>query len=550
MNKTTLTALVLAIGVIFYAYWGIWNIFFQQDEWLGLGGAIARSEVGGLSEVFRNIFGGDAVRFLPFTSLLSYVVFSTIKTNFALYGVLALGLLLANVIFSYLAIKRITGYWQFGFLVSLLFITNNLFYQSAAWIGTLVSSQFALLFFLLSIYLLSRYLETKRLITLLFSTVFILICLLFKESALFYLPTYLFLIWLPLGNNKKNVRVNKFKTSLILTIPIIIILLLRLIFSNGSISDFSPASVGGSEEASVSIDQKITYNAFLVPARSLFHVFINQRQIYEWVYQANKTHYSGQTNGFVVESIIADSLSLLISFYILLFILLALLIADRWHKKLIILSLFTFFASTMPFIIFKNDAAILEPRYFLFPALWAGLLLVSVFDSFFSRLGFLRWFLMFIVISCMIFQNSLGVRELLEGEVYIGKFRLEILNTISEVKPHLASDNVFYFYTENNGFYEFQSGFGQTLAVWLYDSGKIPREALTDNDFWNGYEGIKSFDKGKYGYFMTYQKLVNGLKMNPDIDLTSVHAYYWDLQKHTVKNVSVEIREKLMIDLK
>ena len=130
----------------------------------------------------------------------------------------------------------------------------------------------------------------------------------------------------------------------------------------------------------------------------------------------------------------------------------------------------------------------------------------------------------------------------------VGDYRRGILNTVSAVKPDLEKSNVFYFFTDITGFYEFQSGFGQTLAVWLFDTGKIPKEALIDREFWDGYEGIKYYPKGKYGYYMTYDKLLNGLRQNQDIPISSVYSFYWDYQKHTVKNVSEEIREKLKRD--
>ena len=48
---------------------------------------------------------------------------------------------------------------------------------------------------------------------------------------------------------------------------------------------------------------------------------------------------------------------------------------------------------------------------------------------------------------------------------------------------------------------------------------------------------------------MTYDKRLTALKENPDIQLDSVHAYYWDYQQHTVTNVSDEITQKLNKDL-
>ncbi len=547
--KISILCILLIIGINFYSYWGIWNIFFQQDEWLGLGGAITRHETGGIFVALSDIFAGLSARFLPLTSLTNYIVFSSLGTNLPLYGFLALGLACLNGILCYLSFKKLTGYWQFGLLVAVLFITNNFVYQSIAWIGTLIPSQFSLLFFLLGLYLYSLFLENRRTRILVFSLISVVISLLFKESVIFYLPVFLFLIWFPIQIGKKSFRI---KTSLIITVPILVFLLVRFLFSSGSISDFSIASVDSSSPTTtgVTATQKIAYNAFLLPARSLFHVFMYQPQVYKWIYSSNDIHYSSQTNGFVVESIIADSFSLLVSFYILVFIFLITLLADIKHKRLILFSLLSFFVSILPFTIFKNDAAILDPRYFLFPALWAALLLVSVLDSLFFRINRLRWILLFITCGYLIIYGSQGIKKQLAIDISTGQYRKEILETVSVIKPKLSTNNIFYFYTENTGFYEFQSGFGQTLAVWLYDSGKIPRGPLTDLDYWSlSYEGIKAYPEGKYGYFMTYATLVASLRNNSDIDLTNVHSFYWEPTKHSVRDVSDQINIKLKKDL-
>ena len=143
-----------------------------------------------------------------------------------------------------------------------------------------------------------------------------------------------------------------------------------------------------------------------------------------------------------------------------------------------------------------------------------------------------------------------GIHKSLAQDILVGNYRKDIVNIVSEIKSELKKNNVFYFYTDNNGFYEFQSGFGQTLAVWFYSTGKIPKEALTDRNYWDlSYEGITNYSKGKFGYFMTYDKLRQALKENPDVTLGQVFSFYWDPQKHTVKNVSESVREKLKKDI-
>ena len=76
-------------------------------------------------------------------------------------------------------------------------------------------------------------------------------------------------------------------------------------------------------------------------------------------------------------------------FYFLLFV-----FVITWSQKQSIGKLFfflgIFFASTLPFILFKNDAAVLENRFYIFPALWANLLLVSILSTLFQNLEDLK----------------------------------------------------------------------------------------------------------------------------------------------------------------
>jgi hypothetical protein len=190
----------------------------------------------------------------------------------------------------------------------------------------------------------------------------------------------------------------------------------------------------------------------------------------------------------------------------------------------------------------------------MFPALWAGLLLGGV------TIGLTKFFpykYKTITILCLtpaiflLFFHSQAVKKYIKGDLAVGAYRKTILETVAQVGPALSNNTIWYFFTNNNGFYEYQSGTGQMLSVWLYDTGKIPKEALIDSNFWDpGYEGVKKLSTGIYGYFMTKQKLLSYLKNNPDTDLNIIQAYYWDQQLHSVKNVSLDIRKELAVELR
>lgn len=543
--KPKCASIILIFLVSLFAFWNINNIFFQQDEWLGLGGAISRSESGGFAKVFSEVFSFNSgvTRFLPLTSITNYIVYNAVGLNISLYGILAFVLAFVNALLVNLVAQKLTKSFLLSTATALFWITNNLSYQSITWISPVVPSQSSFLFLMLGFYFFIRYItqHIQSRNNLILATLFFTVSLLFKEGGLFYIIIVPLLLWV--YPRFKSSFKEKSRITAFLFIPILIAVILpHLILA----SKQGPTASLGEGSAT---RKNIVYNTFLLPARVVFHVFLPQKQIYEFIYSANKIHYNAP--GEAVEAVVGDAFSLLASFYVLLLISIVLLISRNQDRKMIQFSLIGLFASTAPFIVYINWDVVLQPRFYIFPAFWGGLLLTSLVGGVTRSIAPLRTLLIIIIFIPLIIYNSLGIRQALATDIKVGQYRKDMLEQLSELKPQLHKDNIFYFFTDNTGFYEFQSGFGQTLAVWLYDTKKIPRQALTDTDFMNFYyEGLKDYNGSKYGYFMTYSKLLDALKNNPDIDINVVHAYYWDHPKHKIKNVSQEIRQKLEQDLK
>lgn len=531
---------VLSLSIItlvaLLAFWGINNIFFQQDEWLGLGGAMSRRDNGGITRVVIDIFhpAGGLFRFLPLTSLANYVVFNTFGLNFSWYGYLAFFMAVANSLLIYLCIEKLTESKVVSIVTTLFWLTNGYSQQAITWISSIVPSQFSFMFFMLSFLNLLTFRKNHKIVNLLLCSLFMLVSLLFKESGIYYIFIFPLLIF------SKDVRWG----WSILIIPVLLTIVFpKLLFKNIKASSSVP------EAAKITQSGNIIYNMFLVPSRTLFQVFIPQKQLYSLFYKANKIHYGDLTNGYVVESIIGDTVSVIGSITVLSVVLGAVALAKR-SKKTILFSLVAFGFSCAPFVLFPNQPATLESRFYIFPALWAGLILALTVETYMSILPKIKLPLSVIILLPLLSYYVTNIKRDLALDIKTGSYRKTILETVSQIKPNLENNNIFYFFTDNNGFWEFQSGFGQTLAVWLYNTGKIPNETLTDPDFWDlSYEELKQYGTRKYGYFMTYSKLLETLKDNPDISSDNVHAYYWDYQKHSVKNVSGNIREKLKKDI-
>ncbi len=534
--RSHILSLLTIILVALISFWGINHIFFQQDEWLGLGGALSRKDHGGIVRVVKDIFtpNGGLFRFLPLTSIANYVVFNTLALNFSWYGYLAFSAAVINALLIYFCIEKLSGSKIISIVTTLFWLTNGYSQQAITWVSSIVPSQFSFMFFMLSFWNLLIFREKHALKNLLFSSLFILISLLFKESGIYYIFIF------PLLISSKRTR---WHWTLLLIPLLLTVLIPKVFFQKVKTSSTVP------EAAKVTNIGNIIYNIFLIPSRTFFQTFIPQKQLYNLFYKANQFHYGNLADGYVVESIIGDTVSLVGSFTILLVVIGAVAAAQK-SKNTILFALAAFGFSCAPFILFPNQPAVLESRFYIFPALWAGLILALTIDAYLSLLPKVKYLLTAAILVPLFGYYIINVRANLASDIKIGSYRKAILETVSQVKPDLRKNNVFYFFTDNNGFWEFQSGFGQTLAVWFYDSGKISKETLTDRDYWDlSYEGIKNYSKGKFGYFMTYSKLQQSLKENPDVTSNQVFSFYWDPQKHTVKNISDGIREKLKKDI-
>jgi len=527
--------LVILFGVV--AYNGLTDLIFQQDEWMSLGASITRLEEGGVIRSIEDSFNLPAsiTRVLPVAAILNHYVFNIFGLDFFKYGLLALFLVIINSLVVFWFAYKLVGRWLPSIFAALMWLTNPLSYQAVSWFGAMSTAQISFLLFIVSSICLLIFLEGNRKKWLFLSLVLILASVWTKETGVFYVVVFILLI---LRSRLKN----KIKYLLVVFIPIVIAFVIPRFFMVGN---QGMDNVGGEQPG------RLTYNIFLLPARSLSQVYFSQKDMYDFFRYINTNYYGGQIDGYVVEGIIPDVVSIMMSFYFVLLILLAVLISGRTvDRGIVFISLLSFFASVLPFAIFENRAAILEPRYYIYPALWGGIVFSFVIWSLLSRLGWLGKAL-FVLVGLMVLNyNVSGVQASLKADVELGSYRRDILETVSLVGPKLGKDIIYYFFTDHTGFYEFQSGFGQTLGVWFYDTGKVPREVLTDLDFWDpSYEGLKKFGDTKYGYFMTYDLLIEALRQNTDIILDNVHSFYWDHAGHSVTDVSEQIRDKLREDL-
>ena len=155
---------IILIGVV--TFLGIDKIFFQQDEWLGLGGAIYRQEtfgtMGSIKQVFNFQNRNESTRFLPITSIANHFLYNNFRLNTGAYGLLSLTILIICALLINSIVYKLTNSHLISTITSLLWVTNNLAYQAFTWIATMMPSLLTVLFFLLGLYFLLVYNEKQK----------------------------------------------------------------------------------------------------------------------------------------------------------------------------------------------------------------------------------------------------------------------------------------------------------------------------------------------------------------------------------------------------
>jgi hypothetical protein len=131
----------------------------------------------------------------------------------------------------------------------------------------------------------------------------------------------------------------------------------------------------------------------------------------------------------------------------------------------------------------------------------------------------------------------------------LGNDRKAVLAGIKSNYPNLADKNIFYVTSDKSFLGDitnpFQNGLGYVLEVYYYDSGKIPKEFLSENFLWDlGAEGYREKDNYGFGYFQNIDSMAKEMAENK-LSRSIIHGFFFDSNSKKVLNISDEIRSRL-----
>lgn len=542
-NYTLLfTGLVI---LIFIFYGGIFNTWFQQDEWDWLGRYTYMNSVSKFpfGEAFKSsFFPHPRYRFTPFFDATFAAQVHFFGLNFAPYAIVSLVLHATNSFLVFALADKLTKNKSVAIISSLLFATTSIGQKAVTWIFTSINSQGAALFSFLSLITFFNYLDQPEKKKIVLPLAFLLIALWFKETAVslfFLLPAITFI------KNKKLFKKMITRVSFLAAVYFL--------------SRFLLSHLG----AKIHLEGYPDFGRFLTPTeylqilfwtplRTLVNVFIFPRTLIE---------IADRTIGFLVPDVQRAFIETKGVNLVTLAIASALMILlykfyqkqnTKKAKQLIILSsLLIVSASVVHLLLSIRGTAALSPfirsRDLYFAVSGASLLLALILAKIYEK----RKIIFLIILGLYFFYHYLNITSVIDLETQKALMRKPVVNYIFNRYPNLPKKVIFFgasdtkFYGHSVATFPFQTGFGRTLLVWYTIKTNRPREFVkADFLYYPLEEGYREIGDWGFGYFRDLEKLEMTLKEN-SLSSDSVYAFSYFGAPNITKDITQEIRKEL-----
>lgn len=567
--KSLFVLAVLTLAV-FIAYYGLWQTFFQQDEWQYFGAVIHAFST---KKPILNLilpFQGDLTHFYPLTMLFYAWEYLLFKTNFSNYAFMSLILHLINCLLLFYFIKLYLKNELIAFLASLFFSVNGLSHQAVSWILAGIGTLPGTAFILLSLIFFTKYLhfpEKKKFFLL--SIASFLVSLLFKEISLFLL-LFLPFFWLIHHRFQIKQRLKPFIKQAILFFSIALgYLFLRFLFFLGLRSPQPEMS-----DQTFPPVFSLIYRLLTVPIKGLVQSFFSDNFIFKISKLIINLAYPDfaalqETTDYdlIAQTIGADMASFFLAVILIVtFLIFYKFLKKRGEKELAAFFLLSFcfiLLASLPFIFVAGSAgffSIFEPRNLYVINLGSSIIvaiLISKTSLFLDKKKKMANPLMILLVFLsLLFHIKIIQRDLKELKA-ASQLRKSFLETIQTAYPQLPdkviffteSDQSYYGLPEEEKILPVQSGFGKMLIVWYQDQEQFPG-CLYENQFLYALlsQGYKSCQGKGFGYFREYELLAETLKTH-QLPIENVIAYSWQGETEQFSDISQELRKKLKSSL-
>lgn len=534
--------------------------FFLQDEW-AIFGNFLYWEKAGLSWWDRLFVYEQATHIIPFSTLSSYLSYMLFGVNFFAYGMLSI---IIHVLNSFLVFFFTNLFFtkRISFLAGLLFLINSISHQAITWTATTIGTAGSTFFVLLTLISFTKYTlaEKGKPKSLFLSLIFLLIALLFKETAIF-LFLFLPLFWIVL--KRKIVFTSLVKNLLPFFILGIFYLLIRVFFIL-----FVKTTIATPEAIAQPSIFVYFYRIFTIPLK-----FITQSIVsVDYILVASRTllavgyphlNIGGSPNPYIVESVGSDIITYIMAFLILFisFILFNKLKTRKQSliRKFIPVSFLFISLSALPFIFIPGKAgyfSLIDGRHLYITSIFSSILVTVIFYSLRVSLEKKRALILLLYIPLFLYISfhAYTIRSEINTRVGDGFIRKNILQEISKKYPilptravfYIESDKAYYGLPPEEKILPFQSGFGQVLLVWYNAHGQDMPACMYKDQYLYVLlsEDYKECDGRGFGYFRNMEKLKNTVEKNK-LDENAIIAFSYTSSNGLLEDITMKVRREL-----
>lgn len=471
------------------------------------------------------------------------LTYGNVATPYAIVGIVSHTL---NAFILFFITEKLFRIKIISIISAIFFLTIPISSEALFYFAAPVQTMFSLTFFLLSLYLLLIFLETKRYIFLISSGIFIYVSILFKESGVFFVPVLIIIVLKSfLQNKKKSVYYGTILIFIILTAIGGFIGLSKYSEMYRSLYGFGGFTITKTL-ANVLIYPIITISHFVVPERFFTRLGTN----YIMSNYPNLGWIPPYVYDFIYSSFAVDIISLFFAIPIILFLFYGFLHTKQ--KVLYIFFISLYWLSFIPIAIVQQERStgFLERRYYYGVNPLFILLICSGIVSLLKRLSvILKWKILLPVIylslllffSLLILKNITVIhREMVDQLAKSAKMRTQTMSIMS-AHPSLPEKPIFFIENGQDLFPNY--GTGYMLALLYADTQKIPKDLLlytnvdsplfyAKNIWRKDFEGYLSDTNRGIGFFFKKSSLQEFLLNNPNMSEQQLVGYSINDGKH------------------
>lgn len=551
LNGNSLFFFFLSIALVFVAYHNLFNAFYQQEEWIGVGYALTRGLEAFIPSysVSQILTGQGRIMAAP----INFLFYRYFPLNILPFVIFALVFHVANTYLVFALIRKISKSLFLAFSTGFFFAVASVSDQAILWPATVTTSLPAGFFSFLSLVLFTHFVQCDKRRYLFFSFASSFVAVLFKESSFFIF--LLFPVIFILFNRKKISFTKIVKIHLPVIFYLAIVFLVKVL---SSINSLIPNGVYTSTTATTW--QKILFRLIFYPLESLSQIFIRGSFLYPAtnVFLLNNYYriWGTPSAGVVAETIGADMLSIFFSFIILIVIAYIFLQVAKL-RRIILFGVFFVLFAFIPYIFIDKPTAYIESRHFYMSVVGAGLLF-SVF-FYFLRYCLIKYVKLSKIVSTIVVFFPMTIFMVLQiqfihedvnAQVQLASERKKFLKSLQAIHPTIPKKPIFYF-TSDQDFYmpgnkvPFQHGFAYSLMILYYNTGLIPKELLITDFLWvMTDQGYKEINGKGVGYFWDLDLLKKEMH-EKKLDIESLVAAYYNSNTMSLINISDDIRRDI-----